>query len=433
MEEQRSYFWSGRPWIWMMVLAWLLRAWFIVHWSVYGNVEANHFAFGIETGSIGNSIYSGEGFSSPFEYATGPTAWVAPGYPYLIALAFKIFGPYSLGAWNFMLFLNSAFAAATCIPLYRLGNALGSYRSGLWAGWIWAAGLPFFPYAIWWVWEVAISAFLITYLLWFAIVLAREPSLKRWSWFAVVWGLGSLTNPAILSVAPVLIGWPLLRNMKAGSDWKRPLVIFCLIVAIFVGPWMVRNYEVFGQPVFLRGNFWFEFWLGNSPMKLGFEEAWKHPTLNPEEMREYVRLGEVQYVKSKREAALAWVKSDLAGFAELTAKRVWQYWMGGKPVYGKNTPPWKSPNLVYPALSILAWCGVVLAWRRKREIGWPMLGVMLLYPTVYYLTYANPRYRHPLEPMLILLATYFVCEARAGNKSKSDISSSTNATSAAVS
>jgi hypothetical protein len=422
MNEQRNYFWSGRPWIWMMMAAWLLRVWLITHWSVYGNVEADHFAFGIENGSIANSLYYGAGFSSPFRYATGPTAWITPGYPCLIVLAFKIFGPYSLGAWNFILFLNSAFAAATCIPIFKMGNALGSYRSGLWAGWIWAAGLPYFAYSIWWVWDVAITAFLVIYLLWLAIELAREPSLTRWSWFAVLWGLGLLTNPAILAVGPVLLLWPLWKASKAGLPWRRPLAVFVLIVTIFIGPWLVRNYMVFGQPVFLRGNFWFEFWLGNSPLKLGFEEAWKHPTVNREEMEEYARLGEIQYVKSKRDAALAWVKSDPAGFVELTGKRVWQYWMGGKPVYGKNTPPWKSPNLIYPALSVLAWMGVLQAWRRRPDIGIPAFGVMFFYPSVYYLTYANPRYRHPLEPLMILLATYFLCEVRGRSSEKEQLS-----------
>src|SRR3954466_3025546 len=111
MNEQRNYFWSGRPWIWMMMAAWLLRVWLIIHWSVYGNVEADHFAFGIENGSIANSLRAVAGFSSPFRYATGPTAWITPGYPCLIVLGCRIFGAYSLGAWTSPLILNRRSAA----------------------------------------------------------------------------------------------------------------------------------------------------------------------------------------------------------------------------------------------------------------------------------------------------------------------------------
>src|SRR2546421_6076076 len=38
---------------------------------------------------IAASLVAGNGFSSPFGVDTGPTAWVAPGYPFLIATVFK--------------------------------------------------------------------------------------------------------------------------------------------------------------------------------------------------------------------------------------------------------------------------------------------------------------------------------------------------------
>src|SRR2546427_10404075 len=34
-------------------------------------------------------------FSSPFHLDTGPTAWVTPVYPYLVALVFRLFDSYS--------------------------------------------------------------------------------------------------------------------------------------------------------------------------------------------------------------------------------------------------------------------------------------------------------------------------------------------------
>src|ERR1700676_2267040 len=44
-----------------------------------------HFQFGHEIGSIAHSIATGHGFGSPFGPITGPTAWIAPVYPYLCA------------------------------------------------------------------------------------------------------------------------------------------------------------------------------------------------------------------------------------------------------------------------------------------------------------------------------------------------------------
>lgn len=54
-----------------------------------------------ETGNIAYSLAQGKGFSALFRMDTGPTAWLAPVYPLLVAGIFKIFG--SLTARAFLL------------------------------------------------------------------------------------------------------------------------------------------------------------------------------------------------------------------------------------------------------------------------------------------------------------------------------------------
>src|SRR4029077_17906992 len=49
--------------------------------------------YGGETGAVAAAIASGRGFSSPLpKIKTGPTAWLTPVYPYLLAGIFKVFG-----------------------------------------------------------------------------------------------------------------------------------------------------------------------------------------------------------------------------------------------------------------------------------------------------------------------------------------------------
>jgi hypothetical protein len=55
----------------------------------------DHWAFGWETGRVARSIATGQGFSSPYPEPTGPTAHLAPVYPYLLAGVFKLFGIYT--------------------------------------------------------------------------------------------------------------------------------------------------------------------------------------------------------------------------------------------------------------------------------------------------------------------------------------------------
>jgi hypothetical protein len=35
--------------------------------------------------------------------------------------------------------------------------------------------------------------------------------------------------------------------------------------------------------------------------------------------------------------------------------------------------------------------------------------VMIFYPAPYYITYANLRYRHAIEPELLMVACFFAC------------------------
>ncbi len=85
-----------------------------------------HFGFGMvrfaETGAIARSIAEGHGFSSPFGGLTGPTAWIAPVYPYMLALLFKIFGVFTSTSAIAILTLNSFFSALTCIPIYLIAE-----------------------------------------------------------------------------------------------------------------------------------------------------------------------------------------------------------------------------------------------------------------------------------------------------------------------
>src|SRR5215471_12577461 len=59
----------------------------------------DHFQFGWEAARIARSLVTGHGYGSPFTSSwlpyTGPTAWLPPAYPLLVAGVFKLFGVYT--------------------------------------------------------------------------------------------------------------------------------------------------------------------------------------------------------------------------------------------------------------------------------------------------------------------------------------------------
>jgi len=49
--------------------------------------------------------------------------------------------------------------------------------------------------------------------------------------------------------------------------------------------------------------------------------------------------------------------------------------------------------------------------RRRVPGSYLFLSVLLLYPLVFYITHTNPRYRHPIEPIMTILIAYLFWSA----------------------
>jgi asparagine N-glycosylation enzyme membrane subunit Stt3 len=151
--------------LWMVLIAFAVRVLYIAvaHSYRFRTTDAN-FSFGWEIGRIAYSLANGHGFSSPFGGDTGPSAWNAPIYPWIVSVAFRIFGSYTHAAAFALLVFNSVFAALTCWPIYRIARRVFNETVAVWSGWIWAL-LPYVIYwSVRWVWETSLSAFLMTLL-----------------------------------------------------------------------------------------------------------------------------------------------------------------------------------------------------------------------------------------------------------------------------
>jgi len=50
--------------------------------------------------------------------------------------------------------------------------------------------------------------------------------------------------------------------------------------------------------------------------------------------------------------------------------------------------------------------GLAGARRSLSLASLPLLNVIVVFPVVYYVTHTTPRYRHPIDPIIVLLAAY---------------------------
>src|SRR5271156_1095803 len=127
--------------------------------------------FLFEVGNIANSIATGHGFGSPFRVNTGPTAWMTPLFPMILAELFRVFGSYTFHAWLAVVVLNVLCCSGACLPLLFVGRRIGGTNLGAGAAWLWAI----FPNAILLpvesMWDASLSALLAITILWATLAL----------------------------------------------------------------------------------------------------------------------------------------------------------------------------------------------------------------------------------------------------------------------
>jgi Glycosyl transferase family 2/Dolichyl-phosphate-mannose-protein mannosyltransferase len=395
---------------WMVVIAFALRiiGILLIHSYKFRTAQEN-FGFGWEMGRIARAIAAGEGFSNPFHLITGPTAWEPPLYPYLIASIFKMFGTYSHLSAFILLAINSLFSALTCIPIYYIAKKCFDEKVALWSAWTWAV-LPYVMYwSVRWVWETSLTAFLLALLFLFTLELENR-GWRAFAGFGTLWGVTALANPTCLSFLPFSFLWVWWRKRRSGNSGVPGLVLAATIFAALISPWLVRNYEVFGRFVFLRDNFGAELRMGNGPDADGTWMWYLHPTQNILQMKKYRDLGELAYVAERKHEAVEFIRHNPGRFLVLSFRKFVYFW-AGVPRSSEIPELAQTKNSLFLASSVLAIWGLFRALR-KRIFGAPLFAaLMFAYPLVYYLVFAHPRYRHPIEPEMLILGVFLIMQA----------------------
>ena len=362
---------------------------------------------------IARSLVEGHGFSSPFSTTyTGPTAWVTPVYPYFVAFAFKHFGVMSHRSYLFIEIVQSLFSALTVIPFIAIAGYMRRRPAGILAAGLWAFFPWFSRWALTWIWETALSALLLACLLWYALWLRQQGSRISWIGFGALWGFSLLVNPALLSLLPVTL---IVSLHEPGHNWKQCLraatltLVTCLLV---ISPWLIRNRVVMGKWVFLRDNFGFEFALGNYHLSFGRGWGGKHPSVNPGELARYRDMGELAYIQANTDEAIRFVRQYPGEFLTLCAKRALYFWDGSAMQYRGPVAPYWLP-WSFGLFSFLLLPALWVCSRLKIPVWQMLFAVVLIYPIPYYLTHPPVRYRHIIEPEILLLISLAAAEATA--------------------
>ena len=213
---------------------------------------------GGENGNIALALVNGRGFSDPFAQCTGPTAWMPPVLPALLAALYTICRTQRLVALTFW-GLSIGLLAAVGGIIHRIARERAqvlpaSLALCLYLGWV----CLFNFYFIILTHDVAIITFLLSLIVWQVHRAARGGDFRPLPW-GVLGGLSLLTSPATAAA------WGLAGVLLACLgfwNWRRVAAAAAISMALGV-PWMARNAAVFHQFIPVKCNLYCDLEVAN--------------------------------------------------------------------------------------------------------------------------------------------------------------------------
>lgn len=377
----------------------------LVIWTVFKHFSPQwFFTRGIEMGLLAKSVLAGQGLASPFGGNTGPTAFIAPVYPLLIALIFKVFGAFTTTSAIVIMSAQTALNLATIWLIMHVARRLFNQSAATLAGMIWACSLPlaWMPTIFW---ETSLSCFLLLGILLLVIRYREIAQLTSIHWIGLgaYCALAGLINPALLPSLIAILIW-LIYQVRRKASWP-PLLSVATFLIVF-SPWPIRNAIVFHAFIPLRTTVGFELWMGNHEGADGFLDESLFPIYNRLELANYEARGEVAYSAQKTQLAKDYIKAQPGVFLRMTAIRAKRFWTGTGSRNG-------SAVFALHAISttVFGFLGLWLLARSRRYALMILFALpLVIFPVPYLITHAEFRYRLVLDPLLTLFAGYTLAE-----------------------
>jgi hypothetical protein len=307
----------------------------------------------------------------------------------LPAAFFAVLGPNLL-----LIRIVQAFA----IPLQAwLLNAIGRRifepRVGLFAG----CAACLYPYFLYFQGLALSETLFTTALLAFVAALYRLEVSPGRAPFVV--GLGAVATyiKASLTFLPPFLLLPFVR--------PRVVLIGLFVYLLCLAPWWIRNYMVLHAFVPFSTTASMNLYVGNNPHTLTAHGDWSVDA-DPAEVTRIAALpGEIAQSQAYTADAISFIGANPGRFIELCVLRLSAFWafVPNAEGYRSGILRWISALSTGPMLA-LALVGLVAtrrAWRRLL----PIYGLITYFTALHTLTIASIRYRLPIEPYLILLAS----------------------------
>ncbi|MFB3904376.1 MAG: glycosyltransferase family 39 protein [Acidobacteriota bacterium] len=377
----------------------------------------------ISYNSLAGRVLEGHGFTFAYNWwpatpAGAPTAHWSYLYVLYLTAVYFVLGPSPLAAR-----IIQAVIAGILQPLLACritGRLLGDKPAA-------AAALlvSVYGYFIYYAGALVTETFYIVAVLWMADTAtalgaagaSRRAQKRRWIRLGVASGTAILLRQVVVFLVPIVLIWTWWRVFD--SEKKRPdfslrkLLAWgaapVLIIAGFILPWTIRNYQAFDRFVLLNTNAGFAFFWGNHPLhKTSFipiiGAGPRYGELIPAELR---GLNEADLDRRLLQHGLRFVREDPARFMWLSlsrGKEFFKFWPTSRSRTLSNLVRVFSFGIYLP-LFVTGMVAAALRFRSGIQQDNQGLLLMLflasLYTGIHLLSWTLVRYRLPVDAVLM--------------------------------
>jgi 4-amino-4-deoxy-L-arabinose transferase-like glycosyltransferase len=402
--------------------------------------------------ALAHRVIDGNGFSFdqdwwPYAKADQPTAFWSFLYTLYLVAVYGVFEASPLAA---RVIQSAAVGIAIPVLSYLLGKEAFGNRVGLLAAAISAFYLYFVTYAASLMTEsFYIAAILLTVYVAFLLMKRNDsylakpgkgswwPSLALGALLGFCMALALLLRQVVAVFFVLLFLWLLLASFR-GRAFKimmASVVAACIVLLTMVAPVAIRNYQVFDRLTSLNTNAGFAFFWANHPVYgsrfeavLDESHGVSYQELIPQELR---HLNEAALDRALLVRGAEFVLEDPPRFLKLSLSRIpvyFLFWPIAASSFASNAARVLSFTVSLPFMMYGLGLSIYLmikgrVWRNRSgrsraeieghasyDFRYVMLLMtfLLVYSAVHIVSWANVRYRLPVDAFLIIFAAYGV-------------------------
>ena len=354
----------------------------------------------------------------------------APLYPYFLGILYALFGE----SFYLPRLIQIIIGSLSCVLIFLLGKKLFNRKIGIIASVIASFYAPLIYHDAELLIPVLIIFLDLTLIL---LLLSAEVRLKKRWWFlaGIVLGLSAIARPNILIFVPFVLLWICLKFWRENKNRIVSSGLFFLLGMILVtSPVTFRNWMVGKDFVLISSQGGINFFIGNNPISDGKTATAAYVSLTLEDYKDNVwissiRLAEESVGKKLKPSEISnfWFRQGLnfiqthpLKYVQLLGKKLYYFWNSYEIESNKNLyffSQWSSllrlflwdHLLCFPfgIICPLAILGIILNAKSWRKY-FLLYAFVFSYMLSVILFFVTSRFRLPVVPFLIILASYSV-------------------------